>query len=637
MKKSSFLQNSITTALVAALFSCGGGSDTNTKVQTPDTGLNDSILQLEDNLSVNQSVDLILYFPNDELSNIQWQQTSGEQVTIHASTSKAIGFTPTSAGTYTFEVSFNKNGQATQSISKSITINNESNLITTRLAHEVISGNKVSLRAHPNTTIDKNLIRWQQVAGPEVTLTETELTGELAIFFNAPKVNNDTYLSFEASATIEGITYSDQVTILVEPANNIDDDAYFDSPVAKVFPYSNNSPYKNYLSNCVYSNSLTSSCTFAKLPLIAQEVDTSSPTPSVDTIMDRVVVSHQWMGDRFKDFLLNNDPHDDFKNLLRATTAIVISYDIRPSFYWAATGAIYLDADNFWLTAQERDTINEAPDYRADFGNDLQFVMPWRYVKNNAYASSYIPADVRIDRSASFGLYRLTSLMYHELAHANDFFPSNEWSIHSSQTRVLDAALNSDFESDQLAQALPLQSNIMRDLAKVSFAGEKANTMQKSYLPKDIEVFFSADFATDFYAYSSLREDYAMLFEELMMHNRYNIDRDVAITNQPNGDNVSAKDYMVTWGQRGRIGEESIKERVLFSASRVLPEFDSATALLNLPSPIEMTRGADWIENLTISPVSLQSKGAKAFNNSSFEQNQLPITYHYHHKNLPKH
>jgi len=314
----------------------------------------------------------------------------------------------------------------------------------------------------------------------------------------------------------------------------------------------------------------------------------------------------------------------------------VISYDIRPSFYWAATGAIYLDANNFWLTAQERDTINEAPDYRADFGNDLKFVMPWRYVKDNDYASAYIPASVRVDRSASIGLYRLTSLMYHELAHANDFIPSTEWYSHTPQTRVLDAALSSDFESDQLSIALPLQSQTMRNLAQVSFAGKNANATQKSYLPADIEGFFSPDFATDFYAYSSLREDFAMLFEELMMQKRFNVFRDVAITNQPTGNNISAQDYIVIWGQRGRIGEESIKSRVLFSASRVLPEYDSVTALNNISAPITMTQGNNWIENLSISPN--PSNAAKAVKKPvKTNKNQRPVIYQYYQKALPKH
>lgn len=623
---------------ILTLSACGG-STTGSDTPTIDLGVEGDILQLEESSLINQGVDLILFYPDDVLTNIKWQQTSGAIVDLLAPSSKAVGFTPTSSGDYSFEVSFNKNGGGSQTVTKSITVTDESSLITTRLAHEVRSGNKVSLRVQLDESIDTSLVEWLQVAGPSVSLTESNPNGQLAIFFDAPSVNQDTYISFEASVTVDGIKHADQVSVLVEPANTINANAYFDTRIAKVFPYNENSPYKDNLTDCVYSNTLTSSCTLEKLPLIAKEVQNSTNTPNIDTIMDRVVVSHQWMGDRFKEFLINNDPYNDIKNLLRATTAIVISYDIRPSFSWWATGAIYLDANNFWLTAQERDTINEAPDRRADFGNDLQFVMPWRYVKDNDYASAHIPTFVRVNRTTSAGLYRLTSLMYHELAHANDFFPSTEWYIHSSQTRILDAALNSNFESDKLSLALSLQSQTMRNLAQVSFWGQTANNTQKSYLPIDIESFFKPDAATDYYAYSSLFEDYAMLFEELMMQERFNVFRDVAITNQPTGDNVSALDYIVTWGQRGRIGEENIKPRVLFSASRILPEFDSATAINNIPAPIAMTVGKNWIENLVISPDPLNAaKSVNKVKNSLLRnQNKRPVINQYYQKALPKH
>jgi hypothetical protein len=226
--------------------------------------------------------------------------------------------------------------------------------------------------------------------------------------------------------------------------------------------------------------------------------------------------------------------------------------------------------------------------------------------------------------------------MYHELAHANDFFPSTEWATHSLQSRILDAAISTDFESDQLSISLPLQSQTMRDLAQVSFAGVAVNELQKSYLPSDIQAVFSPDAATDFYAYSSLREDYAMLFEELMMQKRFNVYRDIAITNQPKGDNVYASDYIVTWGQRGRIGEENIKPRVLFSANRVLPEFDSAAALSNVPAPIQMINGDNWIENLSLS-MSLKNSQKSAKSDLKIHQGNSAINHPYYHKKLPKH
>lgn len=586
-------------AVMATLSACDSNSFNNESNQN-ETG----IVLLDEVAAINQGVDLLLLAPNQPISNILWQQTSGQAVTVLAASSKVISFTPTVDGEYSFSVSYTDSNNIEQVLEKTFLVESAVHKITARLSHAALAENKVSFRSEIHQTIDASTLTWQQTGGPTVSLTTDNSDGDLAIFFDAPKVNFDTLITFKVSATEanSNITYNDQVAVLVEPAAAIAGNAYFSDRKAKVFAYNPNSPYADNLVNCVYSNSLTSSCTLAQTPLLAEEVKSSPTIPSVESIMDRVVVSHQWMGDRFKDYLTNNDANNDIRNLLRATTAIVVAYDIRPSFYWAATGAIYLDAENFWLTPQERDTINEAPDFRADFGNDLQFVMPWRYVKDNNYASQSFSKSARVTRTSADALYHLTSLMYHELAHANDFFPGNEWYTHQSGQRVFDAAVSTDFESDQLAISLPLASQEMRDLGQVSFVGETANQTQKNYLPSDIEGFFSPDRATDFYAYSSKREDYAMLFEELMMQSRFGILRDVAITNQPMGDNISASDYIVTWGQRGRIGDNKLTARVLFSAGRVLPEFDSQAAMDLVATPIAMTVGNNWLENLTISP-----------------------------------
>ena len=620
----------IITGLV--LTACNGHSNKNTSTNV-DADTN-TIVVIDTELSAKQSVELILFYPDDKLSNINWQQTAGENITLLAKNAKVIAFTPNTPGDYSFTVSFSVSGGASQTLSQTITISETTNKIAARLSHAVLSGNKVSFRTSLSTSIVASTLQWQQVSGPSVNLSEMNTQGSLAVFFNAPKVNKDTILNFKVSASDGEKTFTDHVAILVEPAPAIASNAYFDERVARTFPYNSNSPYAQSLVNCTYSNTLSSSCTLANLPLLAQE----SISLSVSNIMDRVVVSHQWMGDRFKDFLVNNDDNNDFKRLLRATTAIVISYDIRPSFYWAATGAIYLDAENFWLTPQERDTINEAPDFRTDFGNDLQFYMPWRYVKDNQYATSSFNREQRINRTSNDGFYRLASLLYHELAHANDYFPSTEWFSHNEQSRILDAATSTNFESDQLSISLPLQSQTMRNLAQVSFTGETANTAQNSYQPVDIKAFFSPDTANDFYAYSSLFEDYAMLFEEFMMQNRFQVFRDVAITNNPTGDNISAQDYIVTWGQRGRIGEENIKPRVAFSASRILPEFDSNSALTVVPKPIDMTEGKDWLENLAISPLSFSSiKKLRSLDITTKQTRIAPVYYRYYQKTLPKH
>ena len=580
---------------------------------------------------VNQSVNFSLYFPNKVITDIKWTQTSGPVTVFLANTSKVIAFTPSIAGEYQFEVSFNNNGES-QQLNHFLTVLDEVSVINARLDHAVLEQNNVSLRAEIADDIAIDSISWEQLSEEKVTFIENGLS----VNFEAPSVDKDTLLTFEVKGTANGILVSDTVTILVEDSDLIKNNAYFKDRKASTFPYDNTGPYAQDIVNCVYSNQLTSSCPLQKLPLIAHQ----SLTPTVEDIMSRVVVSHQWMGDRFRDFLLHNDNNNDFKNLLRATTAIVISYDVRPSFYWAATGAIYLDPKNFWLSPDERDTINESADYRASFGRELQFTMPWRYIKDNDYATDYPSETIRITRNESDGLYRLASLLYHELAHANDFFPKTEWFIHDQSSRVLDAALSTNFESDNLAIAYPLFGDEIYALAQVSFSGETATSFQKSYLPSDIKDFFKIEVANDYYNYSSPREDYAMLFEELMMQTRYQVLRDTAVTNLPSGENTSIRDYIVAWGQRGRIGETNIKDRVEFVTKRILPEFESAMIIANLPPPIAMIEGDDWLDNLSISPtVTGKDSNVKAMNADKFNSRLYPdVTGQrtYYHKELPE-
>ena len=602
-----FIRSVFFTSIILILQACGGGSDKSTD-SSPDGFIpvvtQTGIIAFDEAIKIAQPVDLFLYYPNDNLSNINWQQTAGDNVTFHASNSKGIAFTPAAAGEYSFQVSFTRNS-VNEQLTHSFIVNNETSQISARLGHAVLEGNDVSLRVNiESNTLTSNSIQWQQISGPTVTYSEPT-DGKKAIFFSAPEVNADSFLEFKVSASDGSNRYEDTVGVLIENATAIStsESTAYDSRLARVFPYNTNSPYANVLAECVYSNSINinASCRLNKLPLIAQD----TTNPSIEDIMNRVVVSHKWMGQRFREFLQNYDEHDDFKNLLRATTAIVISYDVRPSYYWAVTGAIHLDPNNFWLTPQERDTINQAPDYRAAFGDSLKVVLPWRYVKNNSYASFAYSEDVRVTRNAADGVHSLASLMYHELAHANDFFPKSSWSSLDANDRILDAvnkiSQSIGIQSDLLATVLPLNGTEMYRLAQIRFQGETATATEQNYSPNDVTAFFSPEHSPQFYNYSSKREDYAMLFDGFMMKARFNVDRDVAITNQPQN---AAEEFIVAWGQRGRIGDDNIKPRVEYVTRRILPEFTTLSNEINsLAAPIAMEPGKTWAENLAISPL----------------------------------
>jgi hypothetical protein len=98
------------------------------------------------------------------------------------------------------------------------------------------------------------------------------------------------------------------------------------------------------LIDCVILLTQEAGCSLDTLPLIGMLTE----DPSIDEIMQRVLVSHPWMGSRFRE-VLEKMPAEMLL-MMRGVTAIVISYDIRPSNHSIYSGAIYLDPNVMWLT-----------------------------------------------------------------------------------------------------------------------------------------------------------------------------------------------------------------------------------------------------------------------------------------------
>jgi len=595
------------------LAGCGGsGSDSgaNTPPETPANSLSRCAVQstpqiitsdnirfyLQSQYLSHQQSGVVATLANGASSGYQfhWQQTSGTPLTLTVTDNAVLPFVADSSGDYGFEVTIaNAEQQYTAIINVIVT---EGDGLSIRLDHQVVEGADVSLRVDRRSGSSIQNLSWCVAYGPDVTLNLDDVEVPL---FTTPQVNSDSLLILRATGTANDVQLSDDVNLLITDEAAIDS-AYFDKPIARTHSYRADSPWRNALQGCVYSNQLANSCTLTTLPLIGQE--TAENASDKAAIMNRVLVSHDWMGKNFEAFLDNLDPHSDFATLLQSVTAIVISYDVRPSFYWVATGAIYLDPEDLWLTAAERDTINEAADYRSAFGQDLQFLVPWRYVKNNDYASIYRSPALRQSRSLSELEPDLASLLYHELAHANDYFPR---SIHSSlqgPTLVDDynrRSANKALGSDQLTNTLPLQSTEMQSLAEVNFLGDNATATERSYSPADVASFFSPDRANDFYNYSTSREDAAMLFEEAMMSYRLGIQRDVAVTDKPAV--ISSSTVTVNWGQRGRIAEPAIQARAAMIIDYLMPELDGAAIEAALPPPVAMRAGESWLANLALS------------------------------------
>lgn len=363
-------------------------------------------------------------------------------------------------------------------------------------------------------------------------------------------------------------------------------------------PYHADSPYADALSDCVYNNTLSESCRFSTLPLIGQQTE----SPTIDDILDRTYVSHPWMGDAFKDFLETSDTASDLLSMLRATTAVVIAYDIRPSFYWAVTGAIYLDANNFWRSPEERDTLNTQPDYRSNFGNDLDFSIYWRYTRNNEYfyPQPGLAASDRRTRTREGVEAALSWLMYHELAHANDFFDYTTWSSLSNSDTPLNFFNENSQLSTGLSNALPLSSSQLHALAQVSYGGNTASSTQRNYSAQQVADWFEGDGAITYYSYYTDREDFANLVERFMMLYRINVSSDVGILSK---DAINDGTYSVTWGQRNRVNDDQVRLRAEYAVSRIMPALNVSEIQATLPSPMLFPENSTWFNSVDLSSI----------------------------------
>lgn len=355
-------------------------------------------------------------------------------------------------------------------------------------------------------------------------------------------------------------------------------------------PASAANPIATSMIDCTVLVAEASLCSFNELPLLGM----TSSEPTIDQVMDRVLVSHDWMAVRMREVLTLMPP--EALLIMRGMTAIVISYDIRPSFYWYGTGAIYIDPSRLWLTAEEELTIDVTPDFRQDLGNVFGFMVPARYVVTD-------DVDLRaLPRSLDSVSLRMASLLYHELAHANDFYPFAQVDQFDRTVPMYRAVLTGDRPSNLLRGSFPLTSTVMNRLAGVSFRSEAVLTNDELLTSTDVAEIFPFDVASDFYSYTSGAEDFAMLFGEAMMLYSFGIARDVAVTNLPDI-LESCSQLRVAWGERHRLSHAEILPRVQFTVESVLPEIAPAiVAKLSALTPIPMRVGEDYCANIFQSP-----------------------------------
>ncbi len=367
------------------------------------------------------------------------------------------------------------------------------------------------------------------------------------------------------------------------------------------YAYRPGGPWADVLADCARAERVADSCTLDTLPFIAQRTE----RPTVDEVMERLVVTHDWMGVRFEQML--RAAPDGLLQLFAPTTSILIGSEVRPSFYTGLTGGIQLDADYLWLTVAEKANVSIDEDYRTDFGNGLAFRELFTWWRDGDFAYEYFPLDDDTERTLEQASGPLMRLLFHELAHANDFLPPGSARLLDSSL-VPSAALDANSEqwlSPRLQDRFPIAQPELEGLAGVLYRGREPTPEQASATADYVGALFEAGGGATFYAYHTINEDFAVLFDAAMMKALYGIDRHVGFTGQPaDPDDFDCGDLLVGWGQRERLGDPSVVPRVgwvieaIYGQSDALGEFLTAQEGTQEP----MAVGESYCDELDASP-----------------------------------
>lgn len=395
------------------------------------------------------------------------------------------------------------------------------------------------------------------------------------------------------------------ICVLLLGCEENDGDRFGHPPTLQsVYAYLAGTPYEDVLVPCVTASEDHQSCAVATLPPIAM----NTPEPAIADIMERVVVSHDWMGERFEQLLY--ELPEDLHTLFGGVSAVVIGSEIRPSFYSRLTGAIYLDPYHLWLTQEEKNVISRKADYRAAFAEPLSFRAVWRTTREGERAATDSGFANTGTRQIEEIVIPIASLLFHELAHANDILPPHLYAQVDVTDSIYDAAgaLESQYPSSLLNDSQPLTSDTLFRLADILYKGATPNNTDKQMTAVEVGTHFYPDKASDDYAYTSQYEDFAMLFEEAMMKIHFDVDRDMAFVDAP-ANPTSCMDYTIGWGVRNRIGEPQVLERAAWTIEMLLPHQDYTAQLATFPAPTDLPVGVGWCATATFNDVLLSKPG----------------------------
>ncbi len=335
------------------------------------------------------------------------------------------------------------------------------------------------------------------------------------------------------------------------------------------------------LSYCLFEDI----CLLEELPILRH----SYSNLTRERIMQRVRTSQPWMLERMRE-LVNALP-DAYIPLFGPLTAIAVTDSIPHPYYRSLNGAIYIPPSFLWKTLEERDSLNIPQDPRISDPESTPFTVKWRYLDANGsdpffYHNMLYPHNRTLEQT----LPPFAIMMAHELAHANDFVPPETENLPDPLSTFYDAfVINTDYAriSKELAAIYPI-SLPLRQAAQEYYYPPHRNISVPRMTAEEIMTNFEHDGASSFYGSYKAEEDMAMLFEEVMMKEFFELDRYIAFTQFVPQTNSTCENFMVhfmvQWGEKNRFAAPTVRDRARFVAEKVLPRHDFSSLFAEVPN-----------------------------------------------------
>ncbi len=306
------------------------------------------------------------------------------------------------------------------------------------------------------------------------------------------------------------------------------------------------SPYYSAIRNCALQK-LGEGCTPEKVPLLGmkgQEINTKF-------VLENTIVSHDFLAKNFEEYLNHIDNKYLFA-LFASVSGIIISDEISASFYYTPTGMIYLNASYLWKTQEEYKKLIFKKDGRYSRDERKKVFTDWDFVKDNkTIYSSYSKKE----RTISDIKPVLTRLLFHELTHANDVYPINEFDTLDKSKSYYELR-TSRYENKEMVSRKIVYPETKKawEYAIFLIYGELETPESHEFSIEDFYSDFVPNIGIIFYSYITNREHLAMMMENYFMLFTEHFESCTYGKFRENNE----KDSQIFWFQKNRILQTNI-------------------------------------------------------------------------------